>query len=582
MLQFSRKFFFGYGRLVLIGFGMVSVWIVPLTQALGQGARVGEADAVYQNGFVYTVDAVASRAQAFAVRDGKFLAVGSNADMKAHTGPDTKVVDLKGKMVMPGIVDGHIHPVRGALTKMGVKFEQEATVDEIKAKVKQYIADKKLKKGEWVEGGKWGQDYKTLNAKMLDDIAPDNPVFLHDWSNHLGWVNSAALKAAGITKDTPDPKGGVIDRDSSGNPTGTLHDKALGVIVAKMPLPTEELLEKRTAWIFDKLNSFGITHIATAQLDTTRLKVFRTLESQGKLTVRIKGHWDWNTRYSLKSLEDMAKVFDSREKRGPVTALIDPDGVKIYSDGVPNGHGVPMLESYIDELDYGEQQINEATLRTWVQRFDAMGLNVMVHAIGEMSNRHVLDAVEATRKANGKGPRHHMAHAFYVNPADIPRFAELDVAAELSVYAGWIPTPTAEVYAHLIGRERQNQLICQANSLTKAGAIVAWGTDWENIPEPDPWFAMEGMITRMHPGKPEMGILVPSERVDRDTAIAIFTINGAMLNEAEDVTGSIEPGKSADFIVINQNLLEIPAENIHKTKVLKTVLQGKTVYEHKL
>ena len=414
---------------------------------------------------------------------------------------------------------------------------------------------------------------------MLDEVSPDNPVFLHDWSNHLGWVNSAALKAAGITKDTPDPKNGVIDRDSSGNPTGTLHDKALGVIKAKMPKPSDELLKQRTIWVFDKLNAFGITHIATAQLDADRLKTYRALESEGKLTVRIKGHWDFNTRYSLMSLEDMAKTFDTRDKRGPVTALINPDGVKIYSDGVPNGHGVPMLESYADEVNYGEQQIDEATLRTWVQRFDAMGLNIMVHAIGEMSNRHVLDAVEATRKANGKGPRHHMAHAFYVNPADIPRFAELDVAAELSVYVGWIPTPTAEVYAHLIGRDRQNQMICQTNSLTRAGAIVAWGTDWENIPEPDPWFAMEGMITRMHPGKPEMGVLVPSERVDRDTAIAIFTINGAMLNEAEDVTGSIEPGKSADFIVINQNILEVPVEKIHETRVLKTVLQGHTVYE---
>lgn len=525
------------------------------------------------------MDAIATRAQAFAVRDGKFLVVGTNDDMKAVTGKDTRVVDLDGRMVMPGVTDGHIHPIRGALTKLGVKFEQEATVDEIKAAVKKYIADKKLKKGEWVEGGKWGMDFKTINAKMLDEVSPDNPVFLHDWSNHLAWVNSAALKAAGIDKDSPDPKNGIFDRDSDGSPTGTLHDKALGVIKAKMPKPTDELLKQRTIWIFDMLNSYGITHIATAQLDADRLKTYRTLESEGKLTVRIKGHWDFNTRYSLLSLEDMAKIFDTREKRGPVSELIDPDGVKIYSDGVPNGHGVPMLDSYADELTYGEQQIDEATLRTWVQKFDAMGLNIMVHAIGEMSNRHVLDAVAATRRANGKGPRHHMAHAFYLNPADIPRFAELDVAAELSVFAGWIPTPTAEVYAKLLGRERQNRMIVQTKSLVESGAIVAWGTDWENIPTPDPWFAMEGMITRRFPGKPEMGVLVPSQRIDRETAIAIFTINGAKLNEAEDVTGSIEPGKSADFIVIDQNIIEIPVEEIHKTRVLKTVLRGHTVYE---
>ena len=164
-----------FGRLDSLSRHRIAGAVLSLTvaQAAVSEQQAGEADVVYHNGFVYTVDAVSSRAQAFAVRDGKFLAVGSNDDMKAVTGKDTRVVDLKGRMVMPGLVDGHIHPVRGALTKLGVQFEQDATVDEIKAKIKQYIADKKLKKGEWVEGGKWGQDYKTLNAKMLDEVSPE-------------------------------------------------------------------------------------------------------------------------------------------------------------------------------------------------------------------------------------------------------------------------------------------------------------------------------------------------------------------------------------------------------------------------
>ena len=207
--------------------------------------QAGEADAVYRNGFVYTVDGVRSRAQAFAVRDGKFLAVGTNEDMKAVTGPDTRVVDLKGKMVMPGLVDSHIHALRGALTALGLAFPVTSSVDDIKAAIKKYIADKKLKKGDWIEGAKWGIDYHKLNAKMLDEVSPDNPVFLHDWTNHLAWVNSAALKAAKMTKDTPDPQGGVIDRDSSGNPTGTLHDKALGLITAAMPPPEDKVVEER-------------------------------------------------------------------------------------------------------------------------------------------------------------------------------------------------------------------------------------------------------------------------------------------------------------------------------------------------
>jgi len=176
--------------------------------------QAGEADVVYKNGFVYTVDATRSRAQAFAVRDGKFLKVGSNDDMKVVTGKDTKVINLKGKMVMPGLIDTHIHAVRGALTALGLAFPVTASIDEIKAAVKKSIADRKLKKGDWLEGAKWQHDYKKLNAKMLDEVSPDNPVFLHDWTNHLAWVNSAALKAAKIDKNTPNPAGGVIDRDS--------------------------------------------------------------------------------------------------------------------------------------------------------------------------------------------------------------------------------------------------------------------------------------------------------------------------------------------------------------------------------
>jgi len=242
-------------------------------------AKDVKADVVYRNGFVYTVDSVRSRAQAFAIKDGKFLAVGSNDDMKTVTGKNTKTVNLKGKMVMPGLVDTHIHALRGALTALGLAFPVTASVDDIKAAVKKYIADKKLKKGDWVEGAKWSINYHKLNAKMLDEVSPNNPVFLHDWTNHLAWVNSAALKAAKITKDTPDPEGGVIDRDSSGNPTGTLHDKALGLITAAMPPPKDKVVEERATWIFNKLNSYGITGIVTAQLDPVRLKAYRDLES---------------------------------------------------------------------------------------------------------------------------------------------------------------------------------------------------------------------------------------------------------------------------------------------------------------
>ena len=559
--------------------------LVSIAALAADKAKDVKADVVYRNGFVYTVDGVRSRAEAFAVKDGKFIAVGTNEDMKAVTGENTKTFDLKGKMVMPGLIDTHIHALRGALTALGLSFPVTSSVEEIKAAVKKYIADKKLKKGDWIEGAKWAIDYKKLNAKMLDEVSPDNPVFLHDWTNHLGWVNTAALKAAKITKDTPDPPAGVIDRDSSGNPTGTLHDKALGLIVAAMPPPEDKVVQERAAWIFNKLNSFGITGIVTAQLDPVRLKAYRALESQGNLTVRIQGSWDFNTRYVTGSLEEQAKTFISREKRGENTPLINVDGVKIYMDGVPNDAegGSPMIDRYVTEPTFGTPSIDESTFSTWMLRFDAEGLKVMAHATGSLSVRHFLNAVEAVRRANGKGPTHHMAHSMLVYPEEMERFTfeRSKFVAEISPYQLWVPDPSIRPWTKMIGRDLFELTFTPIKSMVDTGAVVTYGSDWDNVPEPDPWFALEGMVTRQYPGKPEYGQLNPDQRIDVETAIEIFTRNGTIAMEKEDETGTIEPDKSADFIIISQNILEIPVENIHKTKVLQTVLQGKTVYQSK-
>lgn len=569
--------------LSLAGFFLLAASHVVAESTESGKQQVDEADVVYRNGFVYTVDAVRSRAQAFAIRDGKFLAVGSNDGMKTVIGKDTRVIDLKGKMVMPGIIDSHIHALRGALTALGLAFPVSSSVDEIKAAVKKFITDKKLKKGDWIEGAKWEHDYKKLNTKILDEVSPDNPVFLHDWTNHLAWVNSAALKAAKISKDTPDPQGGVIDRDSSGNPTGTLHDKALGLITAVMPPPKPETVEERAIWIFNKLNKYGITGIVTAQLDSVRLKAYRDLESKNKLTVRIQGSWEFNTRYVTTTLDEQSKTFMTREKRGKNSSLINVDGVKVYLDGVPKAGegGSPMIDSYATAPTFGTPSIDEATFTTWMRKFDTEGLKVMAHATGSLSVRHWLNAVEATRRANGKGARHHLAHSMLIYPQDMHRFnfERSNFVTEVSPYQLWTPDPAIHKWPELIGRDRFEETFSPLKTVIDAGAVVAYGSDWDNIPEPDPWFAIEGMITRQYPGKPELGQLNPDERVDVETAIQIFTRNGSITMEKENETGTIEPGKSADFIVINQNILEVPVQKIHKTKVLKTVLQGHTVYE---
>jgi hypothetical protein len=541
------------------------------------------ADVVYQNGVVYTVDGLMTQAEAFAVTDGKFVAVGSNDDMAAFTGPNTQVVDFQGRMVMPPIADTHLHALRGALTVLGAKFGTDASPEEAAAAVGKFITDNNLSSGDWVEGGTWGFSYQTPGLlATLDAQSPNNPVILHDWTNHLAWVNSAALTAAGIDANTPNPAAGVIDHDSSGNPNGVVHDKALGIVFAAKPSATADVMQTQAKWIFDKVNSYGIVNVALAQLDQPRLDAYRALESQGGLTVRLQGHWDWNTRYAVKSMEEMFETFDTRAKRGPNSDLINVDAVKIYADGVASGHGAPYIEPYIDEPTFGEQGIDEPTLSRWIMKFDAAGLQTMTHSFGDMSLRHWVNAIEATRKHNGSAEiRHHLAHAANTHPTDLPRLAALEnITVEASPYQVWIPDPgfTGPWY-DLLGYERMNDTYGIIGSWVRSGITVSYGSDWDNVPEPDPWMAMEGMITRRFPGHPEKGAFNQAERIDVTTAIRVFTINGAINMMVEDVTGSIEVGKSADFIVINQNLLEIPVERIHETKVLQTVLQGKTVYQ---
>jgi predicted amidohydrolase YtcJ len=558
----------------------IALLVAPLpTDADTPSGDAPVADSVFRYGAIYTVDAFRSSAEAFAIRDGKFVAVGSNDQVKAFIGPKTQVVNLKGRMVMPGIVDTHIHPVRGGLTANGVSFPSSATLAQVKAALKKHIRETKPKPGEWIEGAKWGSALQTtLTAKEIDEVAPDNPVYLHDWTNHILAVNTKALQAAKITKDTKDPSEGKIDRDAAGNPTGILENKAASLVTTIVPPPTKQQIRKAAGTVFANLSQYGVTSISTAQLDAGRLEAYRAMEKEGVLTLRIKGHWDYNTRYADAPLPVMASRFDSRAKRGPKTPLIDPDGVKIYLDGVPNGYSAPYIEPYSDKPTFGTQSIDAPSLNAAVLHFDSEGLQVMMHAVGDMSVRHGLDAVEATRKANGAGPRHHLAHATSVHVDDLGRAGRLNLAVEISPWNTWAPDAGSATWGDLLGRERLSQ-ISPFRSLLEAGDTTGYGSDWDNVPEPDPWYAMEAAITRRNPAEPHRGQLAPDQAIDVPTAIEVFTINGAYNLEFDDVTGSIELGKDADFVVLDQDLFKVPVTRIHKTKVLRTVLRGKTVYE---
>ena len=539
------------------------------------------ADTVFRNGDIHTIDTLGSRVQAVAIKDGKFIKVGSNDDMKAVTGKGTEVINLHGKMVMPGIIDTHIHAVRGGLGQLYFcQFPVESSVAQIQAAVKKCAARKK--KGEWIEGKTWDSALsKKVTAADLDKVAPDNPVYLHDDTNHLGWLNTAALNAAKITKDTPDPMGGAIDHDSSGNPNGVIHDSAASLVIKVMTPPTADELRKSAQWIFDKLNAYGVTGAVLAQLDQGRLDAYRAMEKDGDLHIRLQGSWDFNTRYATEPIDKMAARFATRDKRGPISDLINPDGVKIYADGVWLGYGSPFVDMYETGETYGRQSIDQPTMKTWVTRFDKEGLKVMIHAVGDQAVRNALNSFAAARRANGPdGPRHHLGHNTFVHPDDRARAKDMNIVSEVSPVNTWYPSTYSPGFVELLGDDRVKSMV-PVGELVRDGAMVTYGSDWDNVPEPNPWEGVQTLVTRSNPKKPDLGVLGPDQRVDLETALQIVTINGAHAMELEKVTGSIEVGKDADMIVLKKNLFKIPVEKIIDTKVERTVLKGQTVYPRK-
>lgn len=304
------------------------------------------------------------------------------------------------------------------------------------------------------------------------------------------------------------------------------------------------------------------------------------MENTGSLTVRMKANWDFNTRYADLAPYEMVKRFDSAEKRGSKSTLINPDGVKIYVDGVPIGYNSPYVDPCPNTHgNHGKANISPAALSKAVVKLDKLGLSIMVHVVGDAATRSAINAVADARRINGKdGPRHHLTHTISVNKDDIGRGHDLNISFDISPNNVFSPGSFIKSFEKYIGR-RNTQLSSQLKSMLDAGDTVAYGSDWDNVAEPDPWYALEAMITRMNPGDPMSGKLAGHQAISLQRALEVITYNGAFAIGLEHEIGSLEVGKSADMIILDQNLFKIPVTDIHKTKVLETILMGKTVYK---
>lgn len=539
----------------------------------------GGADLILMNGEIRAAD---GWAQALAVRRGVIVAVGADAAVLQHKGSATRVMDLHGATVVPGLHDMHVHPMGAGLLHLQCTFPQGSPPQKILETVAACTHGRP--KGEWIQGGQWDAASfggQAVHRALLDQVAPDNPVALIDISVHAVWVNSAALQRAGITAATPDPPGGIIERDASGEPTGVLRESARALIQSVIPPPTAEQSAAALQWAVEEMLSHGITAFTDAGVDESGLAAYATLADRGVLKQRVRGCMSWRPGgFSLQA--NTAATIEHRNRYA--RERFKPDCVKIVLDGVPTeGHTAAMVEPYADAANAGDARargllmVPPQVLKAAVIGYDRQGLTVKFHAAGDAAVREGLDAIEAARKANGfSGLLHDVGHNSFVQEADIVRARALGATFEMSPYI-WYPNPIIPDIRKAVGPERMLRWIPLREALD-SGALVVPGSDWAVVPSVNPWLAIETLVTRQQPGGGGEA-LGERERISLEQALDLFTVNAARQMGNAGRTGRIEAGMLADLAVLDRNPFRIPVTDVHNVQVRATLIDGEIVYE---
>jgi predicted amidohydrolase YtcJ len=539
------------------------------------------ADLVLLHGKIHTEDPGRTVAQALALRGNTIVAVGTDQAVSALIGPKTRSVDLRGRVLLPGIIDAHTHPAESSedLGKCSLG-DKLLTPAQIKAQVALCLKappDPKL----WFEVVQVNPSALTLTLQDLDAMLADRPMLLEGSDGHTVWANSAALKAGGISAATPDKAGGRIERDSAGNPTGTLRDDAASAVSDARPILDIPSAASKLDKAFAEMRSVGITSVQDADADERDMQMYKQLYDTHRLNMRVRAMINLkNPHEPVDTL--MAEVSKFRAKWAIDPEFLRAGGIKIFADGVIEypSQTAALLEPYLDATgkptqNRGPTYFTQEELNRIVDAADAAGFAVHVHAIGDRAVRSALDAFADARRRNGpQDNRDQIAHLELVEPKDFPRFKELGVIANFQLL--WAESDPYIVSATLkyLGAERSRYLY-PARSLKDAGALIAGGSDW-GVSSFDAFQAMEHAITRSEArGKPA---LLPEQSLKLEDMVDAYTINAAFALKQERTTGSIEPGKRGDFIVLDRDIFTIDPFDLHLTRVLSTYLDGREVY----
>jgi predicted amidohydrolase YtcJ len=531
-------------------------------------------DLVLTGGRVFTADAGLSVAEAVAVRDGRVAWVGTAADAAEHVGPATRLVELEGRTVVPGFQDAHCHPAESGVDLARCVLNDAHTREDCLDAISSYAAEHP--ELEWVVGSGWSMDsfeHGTPSRADLDAILPDRPAYFDNRDGHGAWVNSRALALAGITRDTPDPSGGRIERDAAGEPQGTLQEHAMHLVSDLLPPITQDEWEAGIVRAQALYHELGLTAWQDARIDSAaHFAAYRAVAERGELTIRVEGNLLWEPARGIEQLDALLAM----RAEGPLGRL-RIRGAKIFADGVLENFTGALLEPYADTDNYGISMLEPEELERAVVLLDAHGFQVHVHTIGDRAVREALDAVGAAARANGRrDARHHVAHVQLVHPDDLPRFADLGVAANVSPLWACRSPYVDELTVPFIGPERSARMY-PFGSLLRAGAPLAFGSDWA-VSTPDPLPQLEVAVTRVYPETRDLEPLVPGEAMDLPTALRAFTMGSAYVNFLDGETGSLEPGKLADIVVLDRDVLDPGSGSIGDARVLLTLSEGEAVY----
>jgi len=521
------------------------------------------ADLILTNANIYTVDAAQPKALALAVRDGRFVAVGSDVSM--HRGPGTRVIDAGGATVVPGLIDSHGHMASLGRSLEVLDLRHAGSAGEIVKMVEAAVADTPA--GEWVQGRSWdhtrwpGRQFP--NADQLARVSPDHPVYLTRVDGHAGWANRKALEIAGITPATPDPPGGKILKDSNGVPTGVLIDRAQGLVRSKIPAATPGQIREQLATAAQQCARLGLTGVHDAGVGRVVLDSYRELIAGGRLPLRV---------YAM--IGGDGELWREYLRRGPeLGEYLTVRSIKLMGDGALGSRGAAMKEPYSDDPDNRGLLITGGeTIERIAREAVEHGFQVNTHAIGDRTNRVVLDAYGAAL-GGANDRRFRIEHAQIVSPGDFELFREYSILPSIQATHA---TSDMRWVGERIGGERVRGSYAWRRFLSM-GLPTPNGSDFP-VEDPNPLWGFHASITRQdHEGYPPGGWR-PDHRMTREEALKSWTIHGAYAAFEEHQRGSITPGKLADFVILSRDIMKAAPADILKTRVTMTVLGGEIVY----